>query len=465
MAKMVVRLEAVKRRDIAGRGRHNSRTGYVPERIDKTRMPLNMTLVGSDDACEAIWQDILGCDMARGKVDGGNDVCAELVLSFSPDWIKELDGACAATELLADEKFNRWIDTSVAVLKRHGCIHAVLHMDEDTPHIHAFTSVKTERQGAKRDRSGKSQYVLNYAAHWSVDGDKKTKDFYYNAGRVSHNPKRLAAIEKKYGMKYDPEKTPCGKLQLEFYRAYADAGLDLERGESVLTRQARHKTFQQHALDMEVEKIKSEAEKAKSDAKKAIKKAEKAKAVAQAESERAAQATQAAVQAKADAQAEIDKAAHAKAVAQNETERAAQAAQAAAQAQAEAQAEIDKAAQAKAVAQNETQRAAQAAQAAAQAKAEAQQRHAAMLELSSKAIELVEGIKTLSSSLLALDVKGKGLVAYLQEMKRLADEKYKYAVFEEQRLYREAIDNALKTAEEVAPIQKEYHSLQNSMVM
>ena len=430
MAKMVVRLEAVKRRDIAGRGRHNSRTGYVPERIDKTRMPLNMTLVGSDDACEAIWQDILGCDMARGKVDGGNDVCAELVLSFSPDWIKELDGACAATELLADEKFNRWIDVSVDVLKRHGCINAVLHMDEDTPHIHAFTSVKTERQGAKRDRSGKSQYVLNYAAHWSVDGDKKTKDFYYNAGRVSHNPKRLAAIEKKYGMKYDPEKTPCGKLQLEFYQAYADAGLDLERGESVLTRQARHKTFQQHALDMEVEKIKSEAEKAKSDAKKAIKKAEKAKAVAQAESERAAQA-----------------------------------AQAAAQAQADAQAEIDRATQAKAVAQNETQRAAQAAQAAAQAKTDAQQRHAAMLELSSKAIELVEGIKTLSSSLLALDIKGKGLVAYLQEMKRLADEKYKYAVFEEQRLYREAIDNALKTAEEVAPIQKEYHSLQNSMVM
>ena len=256
MAKTSVRVEPVGKADVAGRGRHNSRTGRLAAHVDPLRTCFNTPLYGGDDAVEAIWQDIAGCDQARA---GNGPVCAEMLSSFPLKLIgREKLTAAVAVECLASPIFQTWVDTTLEVMRRHGLIHADLHMDEETPHIQGFCSVKTDRKVGKRDRSNKSKVVLNYAAHWGVQGDKKTKDFCFAAGCVSHDPKRLAKVEEKYGMMYDPSATPMGKLQTEFAEAYKAAGLDLDRGESVLTTGKRHKTFYEHRAEEERKAVEAE---------------------------------------------------------------------------------------------------------------------------------------------------------------------------------------------------------------
>lgn len=243
MSFVVARVEPIKRKNIFAVARHNERLGELQLHVDKEKSFYNLTLIGESDLASDLLDDISGCDMARKSGEAGEDsVAAELILSFSPEWLGIENGIKKDDiEILnGDSRFKQWIDRSVKFLYERGCIHADLHMDEKTPHIHAIMSVKVKRESkAKTEkskrRSKKSEYVLNYK---SLYGAKDNIEF--QLSRAAKNPKILADLEKKYGRKYNPAETKLGQLQEQYANIMSDLGL--EKGISVLDTHARHTT-------------------------------------------------------------------------------------------------------------------------------------------------------------------------------------------------------------------------------
>lgn len=139
----VLRFQPVERRGITAIGIHNSR-GYtkenLPEHIDLGKSHLNKVLVGPEAAKipVAMQYAIAGIPVARKMADSGKDlVMAECLLSASPEFFQR-EGATEA-----------WTKQSVAWLKKEfgeKLLSAVLHMDEQTPHIHAVIKVDEEKR-------------------------------------------------------------------------------------------------------------------------------------------------------------------------------------------------------------------------------------------------------------------------------------------------------------------------------
>jgi predicted nucleic acid-binding Zn-ribbon protein len=139
----VLRFQPIERRGIGAIGIHNSR-GYtqenLPEHIDLSRSHLNKILVGPAVAeiPAAMKEAIAGIPVARKMADPSKDlVMAECLLSASPEFFQQK----GATE--------KWTRQSVKWLKSEfgdKLLSAVLHMDEQTPHIHAVIRVDEEKQ-------------------------------------------------------------------------------------------------------------------------------------------------------------------------------------------------------------------------------------------------------------------------------------------------------------------------------
>ena len=139
----VLRFQPVERRGITAIGIHNSR-GYtkenLPEHIDLGKSHLNKVLVGPEAAKipVAMQYAIAGIPVARKMADSGKDlVMAECLLSASPEFFQQ-EGATEA-----------WTKQSVDWLKKEfgdKLLSAVLHMDEQTPHIHAVIRVDEKKQ-------------------------------------------------------------------------------------------------------------------------------------------------------------------------------------------------------------------------------------------------------------------------------------------------------------------------------
>ena len=139
----VLRFQPIERRGIGAIGIHNSR-GYtqenLPEHIDLNRSHLNKILVGpSIEKIPATMKEaIKDIPVARKMADPGKDlVMAECLLSASSEFFQTK----GATE--------KWTKQSVAWLKKEfgeKLLSAVLHMDEQTPHIHAVIRVDEEKR-------------------------------------------------------------------------------------------------------------------------------------------------------------------------------------------------------------------------------------------------------------------------------------------------------------------------------
>lgn len=139
----VLRFQPIERRGVAAIGIHNSR-GYtqenLPEHIDLSRSHLNKILVGPAVAeiPTAMKEAIKDIPVARKMKDPGKDlVMAECLLSASPEFFQQK----GATE--------KWTRQSVKWLKSEfgdKLLSAVLHVDEQTPHIHAVIRVDEEKR-------------------------------------------------------------------------------------------------------------------------------------------------------------------------------------------------------------------------------------------------------------------------------------------------------------------------------
>lgn len=130
MAYVVCRIAKLKTLgNIAGAAAHNARIRPTPN-ADPEREHLNRTLLGSGDGLADVRDKL---DQVTGKIRSNAVLAVEMVLTASPEWftaggsvLGRVDSYCeAALAALLDRYGNR-----LAAVE--------LHMDEDTPHLHAI---------------------------------------------------------------------------------------------------------------------------------------------------------------------------------------------------------------------------------------------------------------------------------------------------------------------------------------
>ncbi|EOK4636818.1 MobV family relaxase [Escherichia coli] len=186
----IIRAEKTKRTGIAGKNSHNMRLRETPN-ADPKRKELNEVLIGTGD---------LKTDL-QNRIDETNAfirnketvVSTELILTASPEFFEKND----------PKKNREWVDEQVNFLKSEygdNCINAVLHLDETTPHIHAFITPIVENEKNNR-------LEFNNKSYFGVGGYKTLQNKYF-----SHNS--------KFGLKRGVEKNNTSadhKIVKEFY--------------------------------------------------------------------------------------------------------------------------------------------------------------------------------------------------------------------------------------------------------
>lgn len=136
--KTVFRVQPIERGGVHGIAGHNSRQpGHESEHIDPARTHLNFFLRGDDGIENALRAAVDGVPMARGCKDKSKEnVACEMIMSASPEFFEK-----GGDVKKWAEKSLEWIDAKF--LGR--CISAVVHMDEQTPHMHALLRVDVEK--------------------------------------------------------------------------------------------------------------------------------------------------------------------------------------------------------------------------------------------------------------------------------------------------------------------------------
>ena len=247
MPALVAKVKPVCRSAIKSTARHWQRQDslrWSTAHVDPSRTQYNEVLIGSGDVEADIHRNIDGICMARASKAPSKDIiAAELVISWGkPAFGLEPEVPLTVADcqrLQNDPDFCRWKAAAVAWLQANGCIAAILHEDEETPHLHCIMSVRTERKrkqkDGKRTRSKKTDEVLSYKA--SPYG--MPSDLYQLSRAQGEKRKKMEAqpeykaVLAKYNMgdHYDSSKTPLGIFQTRVWEALGkDFGFS--RGES-----------------------------------------------------------------------------------------------------------------------------------------------------------------------------------------------------------------------------------------
>lgn len=136
--KAVLRFQPIDRQGLMAVGAHNSRDytkETLPTHIDASRIRYNKVLIGpkQKQITSAMVAAIDGIPMARKSNNSKLDlVMCECVLSATPEFFKN------------KEITEKWTQQSLEWLKKEfgdKLLSAVLHLDEQTPHIHAVITV------------------------------------------------------------------------------------------------------------------------------------------------------------------------------------------------------------------------------------------------------------------------------------------------------------------------------------
>jgi len=137
MAYSIFRIEKIKTNgQIAGRGAHNYRHNGTPN-ADPVKTAQNKMLVGTENVLADVQERMEKGKISTPRKDSVRAV--EVVLTFSPE----------ATQIMLTKKnqagklaIDVWADTCLEALRdifgKGNLVNACLHLDERTPHIHAF---------------------------------------------------------------------------------------------------------------------------------------------------------------------------------------------------------------------------------------------------------------------------------------------------------------------------------------
>ncbi len=119
-------------------GKHNTRV-HNTDNADPNRRHLNRILVGSPDIADDLMKLYKSWGIEKFRRNGV--LAVEMVLSFSPTWIKRGDGVYLPD---ARQKVTSWVKACITwAQSRFGenLISCIYHGDETTPHLHMVLGV------------------------------------------------------------------------------------------------------------------------------------------------------------------------------------------------------------------------------------------------------------------------------------------------------------------------------------
>lgn len=151
--------------------------------IDPARSHLNRILVGSDlgiyDSLELLYESGV-----KRPTKQAEKPFLRIVVSASPEYFRPDDPTAAGT--WDPERLEVWLEATMAQLRaEHGddLVYAELHLDEDTPHIHAVVAPtyqkKPRRPGRQKRGETPEEFAARKAAAETETGERVV-------GRASH---------------------------------------------------------------------------------------------------------------------------------------------------------------------------------------------------------------------------------------------------------------------------------------
>jgi len=170
-------------RSVGGMGRHMNRTRPTPN-ADETARHRNATYTPGDgwvrwseraprSLSEQLSERLADFKARGGKLRKDSVLAVELMLSASPDWFKTA----------SREQTQEWLRRNVAWIEdtfgRDNVLQVTLHLDETTPHLHAFVVPEIEmvetrgrKPKAGSPAAAKAPKPALAASHW-LDGRAK----------------------------------------------------------------------------------------------------------------------------------------------------------------------------------------------------------------------------------------------------------------------------------------------------
>lgn len=242
--KAVLRFKPVERQGLRAIGVHNGRfytKETLPAHIDVDRIKFDKVLVGpkSNKIADAMADAVKDIQMARKSNNSGKDfVMCECVLSASP-------------EFFVNSKITeQWTQQSVAWLEKEfgeKLLSAVLHLDEQTPHIHALITVDTlkSRINPVTKKKMEAKHVLCYS------------DMFVDR-------KEVLAKARKNGTSHVD--TKLGRFQTRYAEAVSNLGL--ERGVESARTKDRGLVHTKTKLESEVANLKKQLQELNDEVKK-----------------------------------------------------------------------------------------------------------------------------------------------------------------------------------------------------
>lgn len=254
MGYCVLHLEKAKGAD-SGMSAHIERT-IVPKNIDPTRTHLNRELIRfPDGVCNrtAAIRHRLDTAGLKRKI-GKNQVQAiRIVLSGTHEDMERMEN---------ERRLGEWCDDSVAWLREtygaDNLVSAVLHMDEETPHIHATVVpiVQGERRKQKKEEKAKRRYRTKATA------PRLCADEVMSRANLIRYQDTYAEHMAKYELKRGVRGSTAKHLSThEYYRNLITQGEDIQENiANLLAREAEARCIIEEAeqAKMELARIKAE---------------------------------------------------------------------------------------------------------------------------------------------------------------------------------------------------------------
>ena len=188
MSKLVLRAERRTLANLSGYASHQARSGGDLRHVDPARTALNRILVGSDSpardmraaidciALENLNEEVEGLRKTRGKKaanarlrkgptqpwDAKNaKPWTELILSASPGWFRDPGQGPGQWNNARMEAFAERAESVLREWFGDDLIHLSLHLDEETPHLHAAVLPTIEKHSKRRGR----QRIVSHRQH------------------------------------------------------------------------------------------------------------------------------------------------------------------------------------------------------------------------------------------------------------------------------------------------------------
>ncbi len=245
MGYCVLHLEKAKGAD-SGMSAHSERT-IVPKNIDPTRTHLNRELVKFPDGVRnrtAAIRHRLDTAGLKRKIGKNQVQGIRIVLSGTHEDMARMEN---------EGRLGKWCDDSVAWLREtygaDNLVSAVLHMDEETPHIHATVVpiVQGERRKQKKEENAKRRHRTKAPA------PRLCADEVMNRASLIRYQDTYAEHMARYGLKRGIRGSVAKHLSThEYYRSLITQGEDIQASISTLL-----------AREAEARRIIEEAEQAK----------------------------------------------------------------------------------------------------------------------------------------------------------------------------------------------------------